>query len=134
MTRSFTEEKRDFFRINFETPVEFNECAGSAVRVLPTKARAQNISQSGIMFQTDENPPQLSSVLWMNLDIRTLRICQEIEKRALIFNNGLLGRVVRVEENPADEVYDVGVCFLTRDQKETPEVKQILAELSKQSA
>ena len=58
--------------------------------------------------------------------------CKEIEKRALIFNNGLLGRVVRVEEDAKDSNrYDVGVCFLTQEQKNSREVAQILTEISK---
>lgn len=106
----------------------------SAKVVDETSARAisQNISQSGILFQTDNNPPQLSSILWMNLDIRTLSICKEIEKRALILNNGVLGRVVRVEEDSDNSNrYDVGVCFLTEEQKNTQEVQKILAEITK---
>ncbi len=129
--RPLTEEKRDFFRINFNSPVEYKSYTGSE----PVRAsgRSQNISQSGILFQTETNPPALSSVVWMNLDIRTLRICQEIERRALIFNNGILGRVVRVEENPKSDIYEVGVCFLTQAEKNTREVQGILEEISKKA-
>ena len=67
----------------------------------------------------------------MSLDIRTLKICQEIEKRAIILNDGLLGRVVRVEEDIKNtKVYDVGVCFLTQDQRNTREVQNILSTIS----
>jgi len=52
--------------------------------------------------------------------MRTLKICQEIESRALIFNKGVLGKVVRVEEDTQrNNTYDVGVCFLRKDQKDT---------------
>lgn len=91
----------------------------------------RNISQSGILFQTENRPPQLSSILWMSLDMRTLKICQEIEAKALIFNNGVLGKVVRVEEDTDNNnTYDVGVCFLRKDQKDTNEVQQILSTLA----
>lgn len=130
--RPLSEERRDFFRINFNTPVEYKTYAGSEP-VRGAAGRSQNISQSGILFQTDTNPPALSSVVWMNLDIRTLRICQEIERRALIFNNGLLGRVVRVEENPKTDNYEIGVCFLTQEQKNTREVQAALEEISKKA-
>ena len=90
----------------------------------------RNISQSGILFQTEQEPPQLSSIVWLNLDIRTLKICQEIESRALIFNNGILGKVVRVEEDlDAANAYDVGVCFLKKDQRGSAEVEELIRTL-----
>lgn len=126
--KSSLQDRREYFRINFKTPIEF--------RVYPSKvseshkASSQNISQSGILFQIDNKPPQLSSLVWMNLDIRTLSICKEIEKKALILNNGLVGKVVRVEEDAENSrLYDIGVCFLTQDQKESREVKEIAAQL-----
>ena len=64
----------------------------------------------------------------MNLDIRTLKICKEIEERALVLNNGLLGRVVRVEEDKNG--YSVGVCFLTQEERNSREIKQLLANLT----
>lgn len=127
------QDRREYFRINFKTPVEF--------KIYPSKSgpqaqrgSSQNISQSGILFQIESKPPQLSSLVWMNLDIRTLSICREIEKRALVLNNGLVGKVVRVEEDADNgNVYDVGVCFLTQEQKDSREVKEILTELTKAS-
>src|SRR3989338_5928442 len=89
-----SQERREFFRINFRTPLQFKSYAtdrkAQASQIVEGTAR--NISQSGILFQTEKNPPQLSSILWMNMDLRTLKICQEIEQRAIFFNNGLLGR------------------------------------------
>ena len=130
-------ERREFFRLNFNAPLQFKSYSierpgkSQAQPAVTSEGSSKNISPSGILFQTRQNPPTVSSVLWMNLDLRTLNICQEIEKRALIFNNGLLGRVVRVEEDPENEsLYDVGVCFLTQDQRNSREVKQLLSELS----
>ena len=133
------QERREFFRLNFTAPLNFKSYSGTgskSSKIDSTSARAvcQNISQSGILFQTENKPPQLSSIVWMNLDIRTLSICKEIEKKALIFNDGLLGRVVRVEEDSSNtNRYDIGVCFLTEEQKNTQEVEQILTQISKQS-
>ncbi|MBI3252139.1 MAG: PilZ domain-containing protein [Candidatus Omnitrophica bacterium] len=122
-------QRREFFRLHFNAPLQF-----AVSRSPSSKAVSKNISSSGILFQTQTAPPQLSSIVWMNVDIRTLKICREIEQRALIFNNGLLGRVVRVEEDPDKGAYDVGVCFLTQDQKNSREIQQILADLSKKTA
>ena len=134
MATNAGQERREFFRINFNTPLNIKSYAGSVAGSpqVVSQGVSQNISQSGILFQTENNPPQLSSIVWMGLDMRTLTICKEIEKRALIFNNGLLGRVVRVEEDTKNtNRYDIGVCFLTQEQKNSREVQQILAEISK---
>ena len=130
------QERREFFRLNFTTPISFKTCD---IKTLQKEApvvngllgSTRNISQAGILFQTENEPPQLSSILWMNLDMRTLKICQEIESKALIFNNGVLGKVVRVEEGAnSDNAYDVGVCFLRKDQKDSREVQQILSTIA----
>ncbi len=118
-------ERREFFRVPYATTLKYkaySEKNGSAT--------AQNISQSGILFQTAQEPPKLSSIVWLSLDLRTLKICQEIETRALIFNNGILGKVVRVEEDTESEKsYDIGVCFLRKDQKDNAGVSELLKTL-----
>jgi hypothetical protein len=127
------QNRREFFRLKFSNPVRFKSYTpGNTARSAETGAAvSQNVSQSGILFQTAQTPPQLSSILWMSFDLRTLKICQEIEERALIFNEGVLGRVVRVEEDlKTASTYDVGVCFLTQDQKDSREVQQILSQIS----
>ena len=128
MADGLGQERREFFRLNFTGPVQYKSYDGKQAKPQATEATSRNISQSGILFQTTSRPPAMSSILWLDLDLRTLKICQEIESRALIFNNGLLGRVVRVEEDPANaNAYDVGVCFLTKNQKDSREVQQILS-------
>ncbi|MGH7198548.1 MAG: PilZ domain-containing protein [Candidatus Omnitrophota bacterium] len=132
------QERRDFFRINFKTPLEFRTYGSErpsrkTENDSPRPATSQNISQTGILFKTQSDPPDLSSILWMNMDIRTLHVCQEIEKRAVTFNQGLLGKVVRVEEDPEDGAYDVGVCFLTQNERNSRSVQKLLSELSKNS-
>jgi len=133
-------ERREFLRLNFKKPFKFKsfflEKSGANKTQAPDSGPglSQNISSSGILFQTQNSPPKLSSILWIDLDFRLLNICHEIERKALIFNNGLLGRVVRVEENPQNnQVYDVGVCFLTQDQDNSRQVRRFLAELSKET-
>lgn len=118
-------ERREFFRLPVRTSLEFK-----AYGEKKSHGTARNVSQSGILFQTDQEPPQLSSILWLNLDVRTLKICQEIESRALIHNNGILGKVVRVEEDADNgNAYDVGVCFLRKDQQASAEVQELLRTL-----
>ena len=115
-------ERREFFRLNFKTPLKFKAYSENAA-----SGTTRNISQSGILIQTESEPPKLSSIVWMNMDMRTLKICQEIEAKALVFNNGVLGRVVRVEEDADNgNAYDVGVCFLRKDQRNDREVRELL--------
>ncbi len=132
-----TQDRREFFRINFSTPLQFKaysvdeKSKSSKSLDSATRGISQNVSQSGILFHTKTNPPALSSLVWLNLDIRTLKICQEIENRALVLNNGLVGRVVRVEEdNHTHNSYDVGVCFLTNEERGNREVQQLLSEIN----
>ena len=127
-----TKERREFFRLNFKAPVRYKNYTDSETGSKPGevfKGTTQNISQSGVLFETETVPP-ISSILWLNLDIRTIKICQEIEQRALVFKEGLLGRVVRIEENPVKKTYDVGVCFLTQNEKSSKEVQQVLSKIT----
>ena len=105
-------ERREFYRVDYEKPVKFKEfLKGSASGTL--KAVSKNISQSGILFIA-KGLPRISSIVWINLPIKELSICKEIEARAVTVKNGILGKVVRVEENPGSNSYSVGVCFLEK--------------------
>ena len=136
-TQASNQERREFFRLNFKTPVEFISFnpareAAKVVKDKEVRGLTSNISQSGILFQTETEPPKVSSLVWMTLDLRTLRICQEIEKKALVHNNGILGRVVRVEESPLNRnSFDIGICFLTQEEAKDKQVADILATLPK---
>ena len=129
-------ERREFFRLSYKAPVQFKfyeaQSSNRAAQLVeePLDGNAKNISQKGVLFQTVEHPPQLSSIVWMSMDMRTLKICQEIESKALILNHGVLGKVVRVEEDiDKDNTYDIGVCFLRNDQRQSPDVRAVLNRL-----
>ena len=128
-----TQERRDFFRLKFNNPVQFRTYSNRTGASSAEKVKSKDISSAGILFQTNNRPPELSSILWLNLDYRMLNICQEIDRRALILNDGILGRVVRVEESPSDgNAYDVGVCFLTKEQKGSRDVQKVIEEICQQ--
>lgn len=108
------DERREFFRVEYRNAVKFRQLQDPQNDL--KLGTTENISQSGLLFKSRVLPP-LSSILWMDLDLRTLKICQEIESRALVYDKGLLGRVVRVEEDPEEtKVYNVGVCFIRKDE------------------
>jgi hypothetical protein len=106
-------ERREFYRIAYEKPVRFREVAKGGVSGV-SKAVSKNVSQSGILF-ISRSFPGISSIIWINLPMKELSICKEIESRALTVKNGILGRVVRVEEVPEGKSYSIGVCFVKKD-------------------
>lgn len=126
--------KREFHRISIDQPVEFINFTSRGQehqRTALLQGTSKNISESGLLFYTEAKPPRISSIIWMNLDLNTIQICQEIENRALFFNNGVVGRVVRVEEDVHNNVYDVGVCFVTKNQQESQDVQKLLTDIRK---
>ncbi len=108
-------ECREFFRYRHEEPVRFKEVFCSKNKNINPRlsaAASKNLSVSGMLFAC-QHPPDLSSIIVLDIDYRTTRICEEIEENALILNNRLLGKVVRIEDN-GDGSYDVGVAFIKK--------------------
>jgi len=106
-------EKRRFYRIQSQAPISFCECEDENVARL-VKGHMANISQAGIAFRTNR-PPAVSRLIWIQLELKDVQICEEIEKNALITDKGLLGRVVHIEEIEEESRYEVGVSFVTKD-------------------
>ncbi|MFA5146974.1 MAG: hypothetical protein WC515_06360 [Candidatus Omnitrophota bacterium] len=108
--------RREFLRYRYEKPIHYSIVTSSKdlqpIASSVMKAVSKNLSACGILFST-KDAPDMSSVLILDLDHRTSRICQEIEENALIINNKLLGKVVRIEEC-SDGMRDVGVAFIKK--------------------
>ncbi|MFA5143533.1 MAG: PilZ domain-containing protein [Candidatus Omnitrophota bacterium] len=108
-------DKREFFRYRHEGPALFKEVSKSNNTVSDTaQAITRNLSASGMLF-TSQYPPRLSSIIILEIDYRTTRLCEEIENRALILNNKLLGKVVRIEDNDNGS-YDIGIAFVKKSE------------------
>ena len=60
-------------------------------------------------------------ILWLSFDRGTLNIFEEIESRSLIYQNGIIGKVVRIEQRN-DDTYNVGVQFITREEKNSTNI------------
>ena len=108
-------ERREFFRYRYEKPIHYKVVNSAKDKNHASKlmnAVSKNLSASGILFAS-KFLPEISSILVLDLDYRTTRVCQEIEERALILNDKLLGKVVRIEETD-DGFYDVGVAFVKK--------------------
>ena len=111
-------ERREFFRYRHEGPVRFRETLSPKNKKLSLQLSAavsKNLSVSG-MLVTCQYLPELSSVIVLDVDYHTTRICEEIESSAVILNNRLLGKVVRIEENN-DGSYSVGVAFVKKSDR-----------------
>ncbi|MCX5686009.1 MAG: PilZ domain-containing protein [Candidatus Omnitrophica bacterium] len=120
-------EKREFFRYQHEAPVQYkvlNPAGGKSLSSKLVDAVSKNLSVSGVLF-TSSFLPEISSILVLDLDYRTSRICQEIEKRALMVENRMIGKVVRIEESD-NGLYDVGVAFVRKTDKLPKGVKNLL--------
>ncbi len=120
-------EKREFFRYKHEKPVYYRNVGvpsrgGKAAKSL--QAISKNLSATGLLFTT-ELVPELSSVVIIELDYRTSQICREIETKAMILDNKLVGKVVRIEE-AGEGLYDIGVAFIKKSESISPELKSMI--------
>lgn len=120
-------EKREFFRYKHEKPVYYKNLGVPSnvnKRDKSLTAISKNLSASGLLFTT-ELVPELSSVVVIDLDYRTSRICREIESKAMMLDNKLVGKVVRIEE-AGDGFYDIGIAFIKKTDAVPPELKSMM--------
>jgi c-di-GMP-binding flagellar brake protein YcgR len=108
------QERRKFVRLDYVTPLAFKVCKKDTVSQL-LEGYTCDISEGGIRFNIKEGV-QKNNIIWLSFDRSILDICREIENRCLIYQNGILGKVVWAQRR-SEHVYDVGVQFLTREEK-----------------
>jgi len=120
-------DKREFLRYRCDKPLHFEILLSPKDNSPASKLLggiSKNLSASGILFASDECP-EISSLLALDLDYRTTSICQEIEEKTLLAGNRLIGKVVRIEEKDGG-AYNVGVAFIKKSEKLSPEIKELL--------
>ncbi len=122
-------ERRGFLRYGFKKELHYSIVSSPKDKSPISsfiKAVSENLSASGILFIIDSvNVPDLSSLVILDLDYRTARVCKEIDSRALIKNNKLLGKVVRIEDNE-DGTCGVGVAFITKSGRLEEDVSKLV--------
>jgi hypothetical protein len=108
------DDRRLFARLGYSVPLNFKICSKETISRL-CEGYSVNISQSGISCNIREkvNP---DDILWLSFDRDTLDFCREMEKTVLIYQNGIIGNVTRVETGGSG-FYNVGVRFITREEK-----------------
>lgn len=122
-------EKREFFRHDCSKPVIFKILLSPRHSESVTKmvsGMSKNLSVSGILFQSTLLP-EISSILELEMDYRTMNICQEIEENAMMIGNKLIGKVVRIEETE-DGRYNIGVAFIKKHGQLPPGIENMFVE------
>ncbi len=109
-------EKREFTRLEYSKPLAYKVCKQETLSSL-LRGYTVNISQAGILCNIKDKV-NLDDILWLSFDKSVLIICWEIERRSFIYQNGVIGKVVRVNPNK-DLTYDIGVKFVTRSEEDT---------------
>lgn len=107
-------ERRLFPRVDYAAPLAYKVCNKNTISKL-LEGYTSNISEAGMLCNIKEAVNQ-DDILWLSFDRGTLDICEELDKRALIYQNGVIGKVVRIEAR-GNLNFDVGIKFITREEK-----------------
>lgn len=107
-------ERRQFVRLDYITPLAYKVCKLETISKL-LQGYTSNISVAGLLCNIKEkvNP---DDILWLSFDRDILIICEELDRRCLIYQNGIVGKVIRTELKD-DSSYNIGVQFITREEK-----------------
>ncbi|NQV04106.1 MAG: PilZ domain-containing protein [Candidatus Omnitrophica bacterium] len=121
-------EKRRFLRMAYNKPLTYKTISAPKEKFAAKflTAISKNLSGSGILFITNvAKVPEIASVLVLDLDYSTANVCQEIENEAMVLDNKLIGRVVRIEDNENDTC-GVGVAFVRKSDPLLKDIKGFL--------
>jgi len=107
-------ERRRFFRLDYVSPLAYKVCKEETISKL-LAGYTSNVSQSGLLCNIRERVNK-DDILWLCFDKDTLDICTDMEKRCLVYQSGVVGKVVRIEHR-SDNTFNVGIQFITREEK-----------------
>jgi hypothetical protein len=107
-------ERRKFVRLDYVTPLAYKVCKQDTITKL-LQGYTSNVSQAGLLCNMQEKVKK-DDILWLSFDRDTLTICESLEKRSLIYQSGIIGKVVRIEPKENGN-YSVGIKFVTREEK-----------------
>lgn len=108
------QERREFARLDYITPVAYKVCKRKTISKI-LEGYSVNISQNGLYCNL-KGKVNKNDIIWLSFDKATLGICEELDNRNFIYQNGVLGKVIRVERKKNSN-YNVGVQFITREEK-----------------
>jgi hypothetical protein len=107
-------ERRQFARLDYVTPLAYKVCKEETISRL-LEGYTSNISQAGLLCNITTKINE-GDVLWLSFDRSILIFCEELDKRSLIYQNGVIGKTVRIDPRD-DGSYNIGVQFITREEK-----------------
>jgi hypothetical protein len=107
-------ERRKFLRLDYITPLACKVCKPETISKI-LQGYTTNISQSGLLCHLNAtvNP---EDIIWVSFDRATLSICQELEENCFIYQGGIIGKVVRIE-NRENGTYTVRLQFIIREEQ-----------------
>ena len=71
--------------------------------------------------------------MWISFNRDMLGICTDMETRSLIYQNGVVGKVIRTTHKKNGS-YDVGIQFITREEKNLTNIYPKVYFMEKESA
>ncbi len=107
-------ERRQFIRLDCMMPLAYKVCKEETITKL-MEGYTSNISESGLLCSIKDKVVE-GDILWLSFDRSTLSMCTQLESKILIYQSGIIGKVVRLEPLEND-VFHVGIQFLTREEK-----------------
>jgi hypothetical protein len=107
-------ERRKFIRLEYISPLAYKVCREETISKL-LEGYTSNVSEAGLLCRIKDKV-KLDDILWLSFDRGVLGVCEDLEKRSLIYQNGVVGKVVRIDEKNND-MFLVGVQFITREEK-----------------
>ena len=137
LTDSFMEERvvergsnrREYPRIPYERCVRFvNHTAGYTLK--EEEGIAHNVSQSGMLFSTQDVPP-ISSVIVFETDNHTFSRCVTIDERLLSLKETLFGKVVRVLSSCDGDLFQIGIRFIKESESKRADIQEAFLNVQK---
>ena len=107
-------DRRAAVRISCQSPLSFKICKDETIAKI-MQGYTQDISRDGLRCTISEDVP-IGCILWLKLDTDALMLCEELERRAVILQHGIIGKVIWAEKTK-DSNYDIGLQFITREEK-----------------
>lgn len=107
-------ERREFLRLDYVSPLAYKVCKQETITTL-LKGYTADVSASGLRCKIKQKV-NIDDIVWLSFDRATLNICEELENRVFIYQNGIIGKVVWVGPKSGDE-YNIGACFIIREEK-----------------
>lgn len=106
-------ERRSFIRMEHTSPLACKICKKETLSKL-FQGYTVDVSSAGLLCNI-KDLVNIDDVLWLSFERSVLRNCEEIEKRSLIYQNGVIGKVVRIADND-NGTHNIGIQFITREE------------------